>query len=80
MTYGRSTSVLTRLSKAEELHVIRSPNRHTMSNVLSIDTLNTRAIDSPCVSTLGVIGLCALWLVVVIAENASLRFISTELL
>jgi hypothetical protein len=51
-----------------------------MSNVLSIDTLNTRAVDSPCVSTLGVIGLCTLWFVVVIAENASLRFISTELL
>ena len=60
----------TDLGKAEELHVVRAPNRHGVSNILCIDTLDIRTIDSPRVTALGVIGLCALRLVVVVAEDA----------
>lgn len=62
----------TDLGKAEELHVVCAPNRHGVSNILCIDTLDIRTIDSPRVTALGIIGLCALRLVVVVAENASL--------
>jgi hypothetical protein len=72
MLYGGSSSLATVSSKAEELHVVRTPNRHSVSNVLCIDTLDIRTVDSPCVSTLGVVGRCALGLAVVVAENASL--------
>ena len=59
------------LSKPEELHVIRTPNRYRMPNALRVDALNTRSIDGPGITALGIIGLCALGLAVIITEDTS---------
>lgn len=61
-----------RLSKAEELHVVRTPNGDGVADTRSVDTLDIGTVDSPCVTALGVVGLGALGLIVVVAENASL--------
>ena len=66
------SSLSMRLSKAEELHVVRTPNGHGVADTSSVDTLDIGTVDSPGVSALGVVGLGALGLVVVVAENASL--------
>jgi hypothetical protein len=58
------------LSKAEELHVVRTPNRDSVANVLSVDTLDRSAVGSLGVAALGGVGLGALGLVVVVAEDA----------
>jgi hypothetical protein len=61
------------LGEAEEFHVIRTPDRDGVANILRIDALNLRTIDSPRVSTLRVVGLGALGLAVIILEHASLH-------
>lgn len=58
------------LSKAKELHVVRAPDRDSVANVLSVDTLDRSAVGSLGVAALGSVGLGALWLVVVVAEDA----------
>jgi len=58
------------LGEAEELHVIRTPDRYSVSNILSIYTLDTCTIGSLGVATLRGIVLDALRLVVVVAEDA----------
>lgn len=65
-----SLSRPTRLSKAKELHIIRAPNGHRVAYILGVDTLHASAVDGPRVPALGVVGLGALRLVVVVAENA----------
>ena len=75
--YGRSSFSM-RLSKAEELHVVGTPNGDGVTDTSSVDTLDIGTVDGPCVSALGVVGLGALGLVVVVAENTSLtNIIST---
>lgn len=61
----------TGLSKAKELHVIRTPHRDRVANTRSINSLDARSVDGPSVTTLGIIGFCALWLVVVVAKHTS---------
>jgi hypothetical protein len=58
------------LSKAEELHIVRTPDRDSVANVLSVDTLDRSAVGSLGVAALGGVGLGALGLVVVVAEDA----------
>ena len=57
------------LSKAEELHVVRTPNGDGVTDTSSVDTLDIGTVDGPGVSALGVVGLGALGLVVVVAED-----------
>jgi hypothetical protein len=75
-----SPSLLERLSKAEELHVVGSPNGDGVTNARSVDALDVRAVDSASVSALRVVVLGALGLTVVVAENASLFVISMKYL
>jgi hypothetical protein len=57
------------LSKAEELHIVRTPDRDSVANVLSVDTLDRSAVGGLGVAALGGVGLGALGLVVVVAED-----------
>jgi hypothetical protein len=59
------------LCEAEELHVIRTPNRNSVTNILGVDALNLGTINSPGVSTLRVVGLRAHRLAVVVLEYTS---------
>jgi hypothetical protein len=58
-----------RLSKTKELHVIRAPNGHSVTGAWRVNALHAGSPDGPRVSALGIIGLCALWLVVVVAKD-----------
>lgn len=40
-----------------------------MTDTLSINSLDARSIDGPGVAALGIVGLCALWLAVVVAKH-----------
>ena len=65
-----SSCLAMHLSKAEELHVVRTPDRDSVANVLSVDTLDRSAVGSLGVAALGSVGLGALGLVVVVAKDA----------
>lgn len=58
------------LSKAEELHVVSTPDRDSVANVLSVDTLDRSAVGGLGVAALGCVGLGALGLIVVVTEDA----------
>jgi hypothetical protein len=60
-----------RSSEAKELHVIRTPDGNSVTNVLCVDALDIGSVDCPGVAALGVVRLCALGLAVVVAEDTS---------
>jgi hypothetical protein len=58
-------------SKAKELHVVCASHGYTVTYARRVDALHTRSVDGPCVTALGIVGLGALRLVVVVSKDTS---------